>query len=146
MKKHISNSEKQTLEIGKNFAKELKGGEIIGFTGDLGAGKTTLIKGIAKGLGIKQPITSPTFVILKNYPIKSKNNLQEFVHIDAYRINSWQDLINIGIEDFLNQNTIILIEWAEKLNIKNLKNFIQIKLSAPDLIKKPDKREIKITQ
>jgi len=121
MQKIITNSEKQTFNFAKKYAKQLKGNEIVGLTGELGAGKTIFIKGLAAGLGIKKTITSPTFVLMKVYPIKSNvkcqmSNVKCLVHIDAYRIKSAQDIIAIGVEDyFKRQDTIAAIEWADRI-------------------------------
>ena len=114
----ITLSEKQTLDLGKKIAKELKGGETIALIGELGAGKTIFTKGIADGLKIKKIITSPTFVLMKVYPIdlKKNNKIKTLCHIDAYRLNSGKDLIDIGINDYLGQkNTVTIIEWADQI-------------------------------
>ena len=123
----ITQSEKQTLNLGKNFALELKGGEVIGFIGELGTGKTVFIKGLAQGLNIKNIITSPTFVLMKVY--KTKGVIKQLCHVDAYRLNSSQDLIDIGIKDYLSKKTAVtVIEWANQ--VKNIlpKNKILVKI------------------
>jgi len=121
---YITASEKETFNLGKTLAKKLKGGEIIGLNGNLGAGKTILAKGIAKGLGIKQNITSPTFILMKIYQVKNrKSKIERLCHIDAYRIGSAQNLIAIGAEEYINnKNTITIIEWVDRINIKCSKN------------------------
>ena len=146
--KIITLSEKQTIDLGKKIAKQLTGGETIALIGELGAGKTIFTKGIASELGIKKTITSPTFVLMKIYPVKSRkagspmakfnrvnpvNNQQpiinNLVHVDAYRLNSGQDLIDIGIEDYLGQkNTITIIEWANQVDSILPKNTIFVKI------------------
>ncbi len=112
-----TNSEEETIEYGINLAKKFKGGEIIGLVGNLGAGKTILTKGIAQGLGIKKIINSPTFVIMKVYEIKNKTSkIKNLIHIDAYRLQSHEDLVAIGVEEYLEKNdTITIIEWADKV-------------------------------
>ena len=106
-------SEKETQEIAITFAKKLKGGETIGLIGELGAGKTAFVKGLAKGLGIKKMITSPTFVLMKVYPVKQKT-IKHFVHVDAYRIKNAKALTGIGLEDYINSNdSVVVIEWAD---------------------------------
>jgi len=115
--KITTKSEKQTLNLGKNLVLELKGGEVIGLIGELGAGKTVFIKGLAQGLNIKNIITSPTFVLMKIYKVKGP--IKYLCHVDAYRLKSAQDLINIGIKDYLNKKTAItVIEWADQ--VKNI--------------------------
>lgn len=125
---HIANSEKETFNFAKKFAKRLKGGEIIGLIGDLGAGKTVFIKGLAAGLGIKKNITSPTFVLMKVYQTKyprlpkpgdggqAISSIQYLIHIDAYRLKTPEDLIAIGAEEYFNRpDTVTVIEWADKI-------------------------------
>lgn len=107
---YTTKNEKETYSLGKEFGESLKGGEIIGLIGDLGAGKTSFTKGVANALSIKNTVTSPTFVIMKAYEGRKK-----LVHIDAYRLTGYSDLRSIGIEDYLNNNTIIIIEWADRL-------------------------------
>lgn len=106
----ISQSEKETLAFGKTLGQSLKGGEIIALSGDLGSGKTKLSQGIALGLAVKKKVNSPTFVIIKKYPGR-----KTLIHIDAYRLTNATDLINIGWDDFINSDTVILIEWPERI-------------------------------
>ena len=118
--KFISFSEKETFNFAKKFAKKLKGGEILGLIGDLGAGKTIFTKGLAAGLGIKKNITSPTFVLMKIYKItplvRGGRGVTTLVHIDAYRLRSAKDLIAIGVKEYLTKpDTITIIEWADKV-------------------------------
>jgi len=124
----LTHSEKQTFDLGGKIAQKLQGGETIGLTGNLGAGKTVFIKGLAKGLGVRQMVTSPTFVLMKIYKINSKN--KNLVHIDAYRLENGQNLTNIGVEDYLkNKNTITVIEWAEKVKKILPKDAISVKIT-----------------
>ncbi len=108
-------SEKQTIKFGKKFSKKLNGGETLALIGNLGSGKTIFTKGIAKGLGINKHITSPTFVLMKKYKT-DKNNIKTFVHVDAYRLKDSKELLNIGIKDWFNKkDTVVVIEWADKV-------------------------------
>lgn len=117
MKQIITKSEAQTLALGKELASRLKGGEAIALVGDLGAGKTVLARGLARGLGVKNVINSPTFVLMKVYKInKSKSKIKNLIHVDAYRLNAGQGLVDIGILDWLGQkDSVVLIEWAERV-------------------------------
>ena len=126
----ISNNEQQTLNFGKDLAKKLKGGEVILLIGDLGAGKTTLVKGVAKELGIEKHVTSPTFVLMKVYEIQnSKSKVQELVHIDTYRGLGIDDLENIGALEYFGQNdTICLVEWGSGLEKYLIDNQINHKI------------------
>lgn len=119
---YLSISRAQTEKIGANLARTLKGGETILLSGDLGAGKTVLVKGLAKALKVKQIITSPTFVLMKVYPTYHKT-VHQLVHMDCYRLPAGRhgvpeiELENIGIGDYLSSpDTVAAIEWAGKLN------------------------------
>ncbi len=104
----ITKSSEETQNFAAEFAKTIKPGEIICLYGDLGAGKTTFVQGLAKGLGIKQRIISPTFTIIREYG--------NFYHIDLYRVENITDIKNLGIEElFNNPENIIVIEWAERM-------------------------------
>jgi len=124
----ISPNAQETIKFAQKFAQKLKGGEVIGLIGELGAGKTTFMKGLAEGLKVNNTITSPTFVLLKSYHGKIKNKKIELVHIDAYRIENTDDIKSVGIEDYLNRkDAIVAIEWAEKIKGFLPKNTIYIK-------------------
>ncbi|MCS7180753.1 MAG: tRNA (adenosine(37)-N6)-threonylcarbamoyltransferase complex ATPase subunit type 1 TsaE [bacterium] len=119
--KFYSNNPKETMRIGKVIAKDLKKGDIVGFEGELGSGKTTMIKGIVKYFS-KNYVFSPSFVLINEY----KGKIPIF-HFDLYRIKSFNELIDIGWYDYLNKG-IILIEWANKVK-KNLpENIIYVKI------------------
>jgi len=123
-------SEKATIETGKKFAAKLHGGDIVLLEGVLGAGKTTFVKGMAEFFDIKKKITSPTFALMNVYPVKPLN----FVHVDTYRLKNEQELIDIGIEDYLGApNTICVIEWPEKIKtlLKNKKT-LKVKFEHSD--------------
>lgn len=112
---YLSRSEKDTLNFAKKYAGNLKGGEVIGLVGDLGAGKTVFAKGLAAGLGVKQKILSPTFVLMRVYPVNNKS-IKTFVHIDAYRLKTPADLEAIGAKDYFNDPAaVVLIEWADRV-------------------------------
>lgn len=116
----LSASEKQTFNFAKKFSKNLKGGEILGLIGDLGAGKTVFTKGLAKGLGIKQTLRSPTFVLMKAYPVVRRAPIKFLVHIDAYRLKSAKSFAAIGAHEYFNRPDVVtVIEWADKIK-KNL--------------------------
>ncbi|WKZ24809.1 MAG: tRNA (adenosine(37)-N6)-threonylcarbamoyltransferase complex ATPase subunit type 1 TsaE [Patescibacteria group bacterium] len=115
MKKIIKvlNSEAETKKFGQELAKSFKGGEVIGLIGELGAGKTSLVKGLALGLGVKKNITSPTFIIMNIYKVKHEK-IKNLVHVDAYRIKKGQALLGIGLGDYLGDpQSITIIEWAD---------------------------------
>lgn len=126
MQKIIIKSEQETKNLGKKIAKKLKGGEIITLIGDLGSGKTVLTKGIAEGLGITGPITSPTFLLMKEYNAKGKNF--SLCHFDFYRAKDEKDALGIGIEECLeNPKKVCVIEWAERIEKILPKKRLEIK-------------------
>ena len=113
--KKITKSEKETIKFGQSFVKKLKGGEVVLLLGDLGAGKTTFVKGAAKGFGIKKTVTSPTFVLMKVYEI-SKKQIERLVHIDTYRGMDKKDLEAIGAFEYFGQKgSVCFVEWGEGL-------------------------------
>jgi len=108
----ITGNSGQTRKLGYDFAKTLNKGEIICLYGDLGSGKTAFVQGLARGLGIKNRIISPTFVIIRSHRLK----VGMFYHIDLYRTEVEKDIENLGLEEIMNApQNIIAIEWAEKL-------------------------------
>lgn len=130
----LTTSEKQTFVLGKKFAQGLKGGEVVGLIGNLGAGKTVFVKGLASGLGIKNKIASPTFVLMKIYPVKcalrpalragfsearpvkQPNKIKQLIHIDAYRLKNGKEILSTGAEEYFNKpNSVVIIEWADRI-------------------------------
>lgn len=113
MTKFISHSEKETKQFAQNLAQEIKFG-IVALSGELGAGKTTFVQGFAKGLGIKEKIISPTFVLIRQHQIPNTN--KTLYHIDLYRLENKKDFKQLGLKDLLNNlNHLVVIEWAEKV-------------------------------
>lgn len=103
--------------FGKKIAAELKGGDVVLLYGELGAGKTTLTRGMAEYFGIKKTITSPTFTLMNVYEVEStKYKVKRLVHIDTYRLENEKQLVEIGAEDYIGDpETVCVIEWPEKL-------------------------------
>ncbi|MFA6105226.1 MAG: tRNA (adenosine(37)-N6)-threonylcarbamoyltransferase complex ATPase subunit type 1 TsaE [Patescibacteria group bacterium] len=113
--KIIVKNEKETISEGIKFSSLLTGGMILCLHGELGSGKTTFTKGLAKGLGINIEIKSPTFTLMNIYKISNKK-IKTLIHIDTYRLKNEHELIEIGAEDYLgNPDTITIIEWPEKI-------------------------------
>lgn len=102
-------SEEETILLGKKFSSGLKRGDIVALYGDLGTGKTQLIKGICAGLGVGQTVTSPTFTLMNIY-----DGQEKIFHYDFYRLNSESEIYDLCIDDYFFSDGISLIEWAEK--------------------------------
>lgn len=110
---------RDTQKFGRKIASQLKGGEVLALSGNLGSGKTTFIQGLAQGLGIKQRIISPTFILLREYEITNYQlPISNFYHIDLYRLEDSveSELKNLGIEEIWERGeNVVAIEWAEKV-------------------------------
>ena len=108
MRKIETFSEKETFELGKKLGTEAKQGQIYALLGDLGVGKTILTKGFAEGLGITEPVSSPTFTIVQVY----EEGRMPFYHFDVYRIGDIEEMDEIGYEDCFFGEGVCLVEWA----------------------------------
>jgi len=135
----VTKSEEETIRLGEKIAKRLKAGDFVALSGGLGAGKTTLVKGIAKGLGVKdyRHVNSPSFVLVKEY--KGKVPLY---HFDIYRLNKLKDIEDIGYEDYLGRRGVVVIEWAGKMERILPKGYLGVSLK----IKDPGTRIINIIE
>ncbi len=135
----ISHSVADTNKLASRLVKGLHGGDVVGLVGPLGAGKTTFVQGLARALGIKRPITSPTFILLQSYPVRLGSppkkgsvcrrassgrpgetergcRITTLTHIDCYRLRDPQQLLDIGIREYLDDpHTLTVIEWADKV-------------------------------
>ena len=119
----LSKSVEQTEKFAEEFSKKLGGSEIIAMYGELGAGKTAFARGIAKGLGVEDIVSSPTFAIVNEY-----QGVYPIYHFDMYRIESWNDLDSIGFFDYIG-NGVIIIEWSENIEGALLDDIIKVKIS-----------------
>lgn len=156
----ITRDSKQTQKLAEMLAKEIKragaksdlagvlseNAFIVAFVGDLGSGKTTFTQGFVKGFGIKEKITSPTFVLMHRHNIKSKNekgkskkkeikflNYKNLYHFDCYRLGKPEEILTLGFKDIVaNPQNIVLIEWADKLKKLLPKNALKIKFEWVD--------------
>jgi tRNA threonylcarbamoyladenosine biosynthesis protein TsaE len=147
MNTHITSSAKETEKLGKEFAhycltSNIQNSKsiIISLEGELGSGKTTFTKGFAKGLGIKENIKSPTFILMRKYPISNFKFLN-FYHFDCYRIEDPKEVLDLGFQEIIQDSqNIVVIEWGNKIKKFLPKNYIQIKFEYLD----KDKRKITI--
>ena len=107
----LSHSPEDTEDIGARLAEQLEPGAVVAFTGDLGAGKTAFTRGLARGLGIPDRITSPTFTIVNDY----EGGRLPLFHFDMYRLGSADELFDIGWEDYLCRGGVCAVEWSENI-------------------------------
>lgn len=116
MKAYITHSPEDTEAIGFDIAKRTAGPMVFALHGGLGSGKTVFTKGFARGLGIKETIQSPTFILMNVYPLHHAA-IKQFVHVDCYRVDASDELREIGLEDFIRDgSSLVVIEWADKAN------------------------------
>lgn len=108
---YLTNSPEQTEEVGAALSKVLSPGTVIAYRGDLGAGKTAFTRGLARGLGVADPVTSPTYTIVNEY----LGGRMPLFHFDMYRLHSADDLWDIGWEDYLERGGICAVEWSENV-------------------------------
>ena len=136
-----SNSEKETFELGKSIGEKAKAGEVYTLIGDLGVGKTVFTQGVAAGLGIEEPVNSPTFTILQVYD----EGRLPFYHFDVYRIGDESEMDEIGFEEYVYGDGVCFIEWADLIKGIIPKKHTRIEIKK-NLEKGFDYREIEITE
>jgi len=134
-----TNSEKETFDLGFKLGSEAKMGEVYTLNGDLGVGKTVFAQGFARGLGIEEPITSPTFTIVCVY----EEGRLPLYHFDAYRIGDSSEMDEIGYDDYVYGDGVSLIEWAELIEDILPDSYISITIEK-DLTRGFDYRSINI--
>ena len=137
--KYIVNTMEETKELACWFAKTLKNGDVVLLNGDLGAGKTTFTQFVLENLGVDEPVSSPSFTIMKSYKTEKFN----FYHFDMYRIEDESETYEIGFEDYIQNNPrdIVFIEWSERvLNLLDKTNCKTITIERID----ENKRKVRI--
>lgn len=124
-----TSSPEETVALGRRLAAELAPPSLVLLFGDLGAGKTTLVKGIVNGLGLarEEEVTSPSFVFVHEY-----RNRTILYHVDLYRVERPAELESLGLDDFLAENAFVLVEWAERLGLPASRDAIRIYLQVAD--------------
>ena len=105
----ISHSPEETFDLGRRFAAELRPGDVLALAGELGAGKTQFVKGLAVGLGVEEPVTSPTFTLVHEHA--------GLTHLDLYRLEQPEEVLAIGLDDYLESGSVTVIEWADKFEV-----------------------------
>ena len=109
---YFTNSAEETERLGQRLGETLRGGEVVAYLGELGAGKTAFTRGLARGLGISMRVTSPTYTIVNEY---TGGRLPLF-HFDMYRLGSEEELFDIGWEDYLAHGGVCAVEWSENVS------------------------------
>ena len=112
MTKYISQNPDDTQKIATEFAATLKGGELVELIGELGAGKTTFVRGVAAALGATARVKSPTFTVMNEYPV-AHPTIKRIVHMDLYRMTNADHLSGLAIEDVRDAQTVLFIEWPD---------------------------------
>ncbi len=123
----ITRDEKETRKLAKTLTALLQPGDVVLLVGELGAGKTCFAKGVAQGLGIKENVLSPTFTLLKEY----KGRLPLY-HLDAYRLEGPWDLLDIGVEDYLEGDGVLLVEWGDRVRDLFTQVYLEIRMEFTD--------------
>lgn len=121
----ITSSPEQTTALGRELAQDLKPPALVLLYGGLGAGKTTLVKGLVSGLGLagEEEVTSPSFVLVHAF-----HNHARLYHVDLYRIEKVTELESLGLDDLLAEDAIVVVEWAERLALPGLKSAVRVYL------------------
>lgn len=109
-RRYESRSPEETQRLGEALGRRLKAGDVVATIGELGAGKTCFLQGLARGLGVTETATSPTFVLINQY----RGRLPVY-HVDAYRTTSLAELLDLGLEEFFYGEGVTVVEWADKL-------------------------------
>ena len=134
-------SAEETYKIGEQMGREAKAGDVICLIGDLGVGKTVFTQGFAAGLGITEPVSSPTFTIVQTYD----EGRIPFYHFDVYRIGDEDEMFDIGFDEYVDGDGVCLIEWAELIKGIIPENAVSIKITK-DLSKGLDYRKIEVEE
>ena len=117
----------QTKSAGKAIAELVAPSDVVSLTGDLGAGKTTLVQGIAAGLGVTEPVLSPTFTLVREY-----EGRRHIYHLDVYRLERLQDVMDLGLEEMLDRRGVVLIEWGDAIEVLLPESYLQVELTIPE--------------
>ncbi len=127
---YITSSPEETISLGESIGRILKGGDIIAYRGDLGAGKTTITRGISTGMGLGDEVTSPTFALVNEY--RNSDSKLSLIHFDMYRITSPEDLETTGFFDYMEEGSVLAVEWSENISDELPKESIIITIKRLD--------------
>lgn len=124
MRQFQTSSPEETELLGQKIGARLKGGEVLALFGSMGAGKTVLTRGIARGLGVAEGVSSPTFALVHEYDGRLK-----IYHFDMFRVESWDDLYSTGFFDFLDSGAVLIVEWSENIENALPESAVRIRLA-----------------
>ena len=136
-----THTERETYEMGVRMGRESRAGQVYALIGDLGVGKTVFTKGLAFGLGVEEPVSSPTFTIVQSY----EEGRLPFYHFDVYRIGDAEKMDEIGYEDYIYGDGVSLIEWADLIEEILPEHYTEIRIEK-DLEQGFDYRRISICE
>ena len=123
----ISRAPDETRKVGAALAELLVPGDVVSLTGDLGAGKTAFVQGAARALGVQEPVTSPTFVLVRQYrgdvPVH---------HVDVYRLDRVQEVLDLGFEDLLDPSGVVFVEWGDAIDALLPNDFLRVEITTGD--------------
>jgi tRNA threonylcarbamoyladenosine biosynthesis protein TsaE len=117
----------ETRRVGAALAELMVPGDVVTLTGDLGAGKTCLVQGAARALGVEGPVASPTFVLVREY----RGHVPVY-HVDVYRLDRLQEVLDLGFEDLLDPSGVLFIEWGDVIDALLPDSFLEVRLTAPE--------------
>lgn len=126
MQRIVTRSEEETIAAGTLLAEQLKSGDVVALYGDLGAGKTRFVKGISKGLGIREQVTSPTFTIVNEH----RDGRIPLFHFDCYRLRTPSELDELGFEEYIDGGGVCVVEWAEMIEERLPEQRITVRITA----------------
>jgi tRNA threonylcarbamoyladenosine biosynthesis protein TsaE len=115
----------ETRSVGEAIAELLRPGDVVSLTGDLGAGKTTFVQGVAKGLGVAEPVLSPTFTLVREYDALGLH----VYHVDIYRLERVQEVLDLGFDEMVDQNGVVLVEWGDALGTMLPESHLRVELT-----------------
>jgi len=122
----VTSSREETQALAESIAALLTGGDVVSLTGDLGAGKTAFVQGAARGLGVREPVLSPTFTLVREY-----QGGRPVYHLDVYRLERMQDVLDLGFDEMLDAGHVVFIEWGDAIGALLPESHLRVELSIP---------------
>jgi tRNA threonylcarbamoyladenosine biosynthesis protein TsaE len=123
----VTRAPEETQKVGASLAELLLPGDVVSLTGDLGAGKTCLVQGAARGLGVTDHVASPTFVLVREY----RGGIPVY-HLDVYRLERLQEVLELGFEDLLDPSGVMFVEWGDAIEALLPESFLELQLTVED--------------